>query len=89
MTRSPGAGAPGRLRRGRCPREALGARYAVDAAMRAANNQLIAANAQIGVAKAAFYPSISLTGLFGYASTDLSDLFKGPSRTWQFAGALS
>ncbi|MFO1372416.1 MAG: efflux transporter outer membrane subunit [Candidatus Competibacteraceae bacterium] len=57
--------------------------------IRQAEQQLIAANAQIGVAKAAFYPSISLTGLFGYASTDLSDLFKGPSRTWQFAGALA
>jgi multidrug efflux system outer membrane protein len=56
--------------------------------IRQAEQQLIAANAQIGVAKAAFFPSISLTGLFGYASTDLSDLFKGPSRTWQFAGAL-
>lgn len=57
--------------------------------IRQAEQQLIAANAQIGVAKAAFFPSISLTGLFGYASTDLSDLFKGPSRTWQFAGALA
>lgn len=57
--------------------------------IRQAEQQLIAANAQIGVAKAAFFPSISLTGLFGVASTDLSDLFKGPSRTWQFAGALA
>ncbi len=57
--------------------------------IRQAEQQLIAANAQIGVAKAAFFPSISLTGLFGYASTDLSDLFKGPSRTWQFAGFLA
>ncbi|HRD49096.1 MAG: efflux transporter outer membrane subunit [Candidatus Competibacter sp.] len=57
--------------------------------IRQAEQQLIAANAQIGVAKAAFFPSISLTGLFGYASTDLSDLFKGPSRTWQFAGTLA
>ena len=57
--------------------------------IRQAEQQLIAANAQIGVAKAAFFPSISLTGLFGYASADLSDLFKGPSRTWQFAGFLA
>ena len=57
--------------------------------IRQAEQQLIAANAQIGVAKAAFFPSISLTGLFGVASTDLSDLFKGPSRTWQFAGILA
>lgn len=57
--------------------------------IRQAEQQLIAANALIGVAKAAFFPSISLTGLFGVASTDLSDLFKGPSKTWQFAGALA
>jgi multidrug efflux system outer membrane protein len=56
--------------------------------IRQAEQQLIAANALIGVAKAAFFPSISLTGLFGTASTDLSDLFKGPSKTWQFAGQL-
>jgi multidrug efflux system outer membrane protein len=57
--------------------------------IRQAEQQLISANALIGVAKAAFFPSISLTGLFGVASTDLSDLFKGPSRTWQFAGILA
>jgi multidrug efflux system outer membrane protein len=57
--------------------------------IRQAEQQLIAANAQIGVAKAAFFPSISLTGLLGTASNDLSDLFKGPSRTWQFAGSLA
>ena len=50
---------------------------------------MIAANALIGVAKAAFFPSISLTGLLGVASTDLSDLFKGPSKTWQFGGTLA
>lgn len=54
-----------------------------------AEQQLIAANALIGVAKAAFYPSISLTGLLGTASTELSDLFDGPSKTWQFAGQLT
>jgi len=57
--------------------------------IRGAEQQLIAANALIGVAKAAFFPNISLTGFFGAASTDLSDLFKGPSRTWQFAGSLA
>jgi multidrug efflux system outer membrane protein len=56
--------------------------------IRQAEQQLIAANALIGVAKAAFFPSISLTGFFGTSSTDLSDLFKGPSQTWQFAGQL-
>ena len=57
--------------------------------IRQAEQQLISANAQIGVAKAAFFPTISLTGLPGMASNDLSDLFKGPSKTWQFAGQLA
>lgn len=57
--------------------------------IRQAEQQLIAANAQIGVAKAAFFPSISLSGLLGIASTDLSDLFQGSARTWQFAGSLT
>ena len=57
--------------------------------LRQAEQQLIAANARIGVAKAAFFPSISLTGLLGTASGDLSDLFKGPSKTWQFVGQLA
>jgi multidrug efflux system outer membrane protein len=56
--------------------------------IRQAEQELIAANALIGVAKAAFFPNISLTGFFGTASSDLSDLFKGPSQTWQFAGQL-
>ena len=54
-----------------------------------AEQQLVAANARIGVAKAAFYPSISLTGLLGVASADLSNLFTGDARTWTFAGLLS
>ena len=45
--------------------------------IRQAEQDLISANAQIGVARAQYYPSISLTGLFGWASTDLSDLFQG------------
>ncbi len=57
--------------------------------IRQAEQQLIAANAEIGVAKAAFFPAISLTGLLGVASTDLSDLFSGPSHAWQFAGQLT
>ncbi|MCC8998923.1 MAG: efflux transporter outer membrane subunit [Candidatus Contendobacter sp.] len=57
--------------------------------IRQAEQQLIAANAQIGVAKAAFFPTISLTGFFGASSTDLSDLFNGPQRAWQFAGQLA
>lgn len=70
---------------GGLPSDLLGRRPDI----RQAEQQLIAANAQIGVAKAAFFPSISLTGLLGIASTDLSDLFEGPSRTWQFAGTLA
>jgi multidrug efflux system outer membrane protein len=53
-----------------------------------AEQQLVAANAQIGAAKALYFPTISLTGTLGTASRDLSDLFKGPSRTWSYAGQL-
>jgi multidrug efflux system outer membrane protein len=56
--------------------------------IRRAEQQLVAANARIGVAKAAYFPTISLTGLAGFASADLSDLFKGDSRTWAFAGTI-
>jgi len=54
-----------------------------------AEQNLIAANAQIGVAKAAYYPAISLTGLFGYSSSDFSDLFKGPSKIWQYSAPIT
>jgi multidrug efflux system outer membrane protein len=57
--------------------------------IRRAEQQLVAANAQIGVAKAAFYPSISLSGLLGVASADLSKLFTSDARTWTFVGSLS
>ena len=50
-----------------------------------AEQELIAANANIGVAKALYFPTISLTGLFGFASKDLSDLFTGPANTWSWA----
>jgi multidrug efflux system outer membrane protein len=52
--------------------------------IRAAEQNLIAANAIIGVAKAAYFPQISLTGLAGFESNQLSSLFTGPTRTWQF-----
>jgi len=52
--------------------------------LRAAEQTLMAANANIGVAKAAYFPTISLTGLLGYESNQLSSLFKGASSTWQF-----
>jgi multidrug efflux system outer membrane protein len=49
-----------------------------------AEHQLKAANANIGVARAAFFPSITLTTSIGTASTQLSGLFKPGSRTWGF-----
>jgi multidrug efflux system outer membrane protein len=57
--------------------------------VRASEQQLIAANADIGQAKAAFFPQLTLTGFFGYQSTALSDLFTGASRTWQFGPAVT
>jgi multidrug efflux system outer membrane protein len=52
--------------------------------IRAAEQNLIAANAQIGVAKAAYFPQISLTGFLGGQGTQLSSLFSGPSAVWNF-----
>ncbi len=57
--------------------------------IRQAEQNLIAANARLGVARSLYFPSISLTGAFGYASSDLSDLFKGASRTWSYAGSVT
>jgi len=57
--------------------------------IRQAEETLIAANAQIGVARAAFFPSISLTGTAGYESPQLSQLFSTGSRMWDGAAALS
>ncbi len=54
-----------------------------------AEQQLIAANAQIGAAKALYFPAISLTGAFGSASTELSNLFSGPARVWSYAGSIT
>jgi outer membrane protein, multidrug efflux system len=55
----------------------------------AAEHQLMAANAEIGAARAAFLPAISLTGNFGTESTQLSGLFKGGSRAWTFSPDIS
>jgi multidrug efflux system outer membrane protein len=57
--------------------------------IRQTEQRLIAANANIGVAKAQYFPSISLTGLFGYASSDLSDLFTDPGKAWSYTGSLT
>jgi multidrug efflux system outer membrane protein len=54
-----------------------------------AEQQLIAANAQIGAAKALYFPTISLTGAYGNASADLSKLFSGPAKVWSYAGSLA
>ena len=54
-----------------------------------AEDQLIAANAQIGAANALYFPTISLTGAFGSASADLSKLFSGPAKVWSYAGTVA
>ncbi|MEM5313370.1 efflux transporter outer membrane subunit [Paraburkholderia sp. JHI869] len=54
-----------------------------------AEQTLIAANASIGAARAQYFPEISLTGMFGAASTALSGLWLGPARVWSFAGAVT
>jgi len=51
--------------------------------------QLIAANARIGVAKAAYFPQIILTAVGGYQSPALTDLFTGPAGLWSFVGQLT
>lgn len=55
----------------------------------AAEYRLMARNADIGAARAAFFPSISLTGLYGSASSELSGLFESGSRTWQFVPQIN
>jgi multidrug efflux system outer membrane protein len=57
--------------------------------LRSAEQQLVAANADIGQAKAAFYPQVTLTGFAGFQSVALSDLFTGAAKTWQFGPAVT
>jgi multidrug efflux system outer membrane protein len=57
--------------------------------IRAAEQRLISANAMIGVAKAAYYPRISLTGLLGSQSSQLSNLFSSPMGMWQFVPQIA
>lgn len=57
--------------------------------IRAAEQSLIAANADIGQARAAYYPRVTLTGSYGYLSLGMSDLFTAPARTWQFGPSVS
>jgi multidrug efflux system outer membrane protein len=57
--------------------------------IRSAEQQLVAANANIGQAKAAFFPTVSLTGIYGYQTVALSDMFSGPARMWQFGPSVT
>ena len=56
--------------------------------LREAEQNLVAANANVGVAKANLFPTITLTAAGGSESSALSDLFRGPTRTWSVAGSL-
>ncbi|HEY9032170.1 MAG TPA: efflux transporter outer membrane subunit [Kangiella sp.] len=55
----------------------------------AAEHQLYAANGNIGAARAAYFPSLRLTGDFGFASNELDNLFDGDSETWTFMPSIS
>ncbi len=57
--------------------------------IRVAEQQLVAANARIGVAKAAYFPEVSLTGFLGGQSTQLAGLFAGPHSAWSFVPQAS
>lgn len=54
--------------------------------IRQAEQQLVAANAQIGVARADYFPQIALTATGGYQSSALTGLFAGPAELWSFGG---
>lgn len=57
--------------------------------IRAAEHRLQGRNTSVGAARAAFFPRISLTGLFGSSSAELSDLFESGQRTWSFAPRIT
>jgi outer membrane protein, multidrug efflux system len=57
--------------------------------IREAEQQLIAANAEIGVARAAYFPQISLSGNSGFQAAALISLFGGPAGAWNFGAALT
>jgi multidrug efflux system outer membrane protein len=57
--------------------------------IRAAEQALVAANAEIGVAKAAYFPQLSLSGALGGQSTQLASLFSGPSAVWSLIPQVS
>lgn len=56
--------------------------------IRRAEDLLIAANANIGAAIAQYFPQLTLTGFYGNQSTQLSKLFSGPARTWQYGMSM-
>jgi multidrug efflux system outer membrane protein len=56
--------------------------------IQSAEQELVAANARIGVAKAAYFPEITLTAVGGYQSPALTNLFTGPAGLWSFGGQL-
>lgn len=57
--------------------------------IRQAEQQLVAANAQIGIARAAYFPDISLSGSGGFQSAALTGLFSGPAGAWTFGASLT
>jgi outer membrane protein, multidrug efflux system len=57
--------------------------------IRAAEQALVAANAEIGMARAAYFPQISLSGLLGGQSTQLTSLFSGPNSVWSLVPQVS
>jgi outer membrane protein, multidrug efflux system len=57
--------------------------------IRAAEQNLIAANAEIGVARAAYFPQLSLSGFLGGQSTQLASLFSGPASAWNLTPQLT
>ena len=57
--------------------------------IRQAEEQLVAANAEIGVARAAYFPQISLSGTGGFQSSALTNLFSGPAGAWSFGASLA
>jgi NodT family efflux transporter outer membrane factor (OMF) lipoprotein len=57
--------------------------------IRQAERELAAANADVGAARAAFFPRISLTALFGFTSLGLDALFDGTSRAWSFSPQIT
>jgi len=57
--------------------------------LRRTEQNLVAANAQIGAARAAYFPAISLTGVLGFVSPSLSNLFESQSKAWQYGAPIT